>query len=246
MKVALITGVRRIGKEVAKALIDRGYSLSVVYRFSEEAVEELAEYSKGKNVKVKALRADLCDYESYENLVKETYEEFGRIDAFLHLASPYERREITKTTREDLYYHFVPIAEAFFFISIECYKVMLKNEGNVKGRIVAFGDWATDTSPYKGFGAYFVAKGALHTAVKVLAKEFAPHVLVNCVALGPVIKAENYSEEEWGKILLRTPLRREVSLKDVVNTTLLLLETESITGEIIRVDGGRHLAGSGV
>jgi len=246
MKVALITGVRRIGKEIAKALIDKGYSLSVVYRFSRNAVDELIEYAKDKNIKVKALQADLCDYGSYEKLVKETYEEFGRIDAFVHLASPYERKGITKTTREDLYYHFIPIAEAFFFISIECYKLMLRNEDNVKGRIVAFGDWATNISPYRGFGSYFVAKGALHTAVKVLAKEFAPHVLVNCVAPGPVMKAENYSEEEWKKILSRTPLRREVSIKDVVNTTHLLLETESITGEIICVDGGRHIAGSGV
>lgn len=246
MNVALITGVRRIGKEVAKALIDKGYSLSVVYRSSREAVEELTEYAKGKGVKVKGFRADLCAYGDYEKLVKGTYEEFGRIDAFVHLASPYERKELTETTREDLYYHFIPIAEAFFFISVECYKVMLKNEGNVKGRIVAFGDWATNISPYKGFSAYFIAKGALHTAVKVLAKEFAPHVLVNCVAPGPVMKAENYSEEEWKKILARTPLRREVSVKDVVSTTLLLLETESITGEIICVDGGRHIAGSGV
>jgi len=62
---------------------------------------------------------------------------------------------------------------------------MLRNNGHVKGRIIAFGDWAVINTPYKNYVSYFISKGALHTAVKVLAKELAPHILVNCIALGP-------------------------------------------------------------
>ena len=240
MKVIIITGVRRIGYEIAKELLKEGYKLVVVYRTSKQRAESLKEYGE-----VLPVQADLTKSESWNFIVESSVRHFGEVHGFIHLASPYTRKGVLETKREDFYKHFTPIAEAFFFISQKLYPVFMKNEGNIKGRIIAFGDWAVDC-PYRDYSAYFVAKGALHTAVKVLAKEFAPHVLVNCVAPGPVLKAENYSNEEWEKILRRTPLRREVPLQDIVNAVRYLLNAEGITGEIIRLDGGRHLAGTGV
>jgi len=170
----------------------------------------------------------------------------GRIDALVHLASPYLRTPVETLTEEAVQEHFRPIAQAFLLLSKEAYGKMKLNEGSVKGRILAFGDWAVECTPYRNYSAYFVAKGALHTAVKVLAKEFAPDVLVNCIALGPTLKAEDLTDEEWERILRNTPLRREVSLSDVVRLAEYLLETESVTGEIVNLDSGRHIAGSGV
>ena len=240
MKNLIITGVRRIGYEVAKELLKEGYKLAVVYKTSKDKAEALTKFGE-----VLPIQADLTQPEAWDFIVEESVKHFGEIHGFLHLASPYARKGVLETKREDFYEHFVPIAEAFFFISQRLYPVFMKNEGNIKGRIIAFGDWAIDC-PYRDYSAYFVAKGALHTAVKVLAKEFAPHILVNCIAPGPVLKAENYTDEQWEKILKRTPLRREVPLKDVVNAVKYLLSVEGITGEIIRLDGGRHLAGTGV
>ena len=240
MKNLIITGVRRIGYEVAKELLKEGYRLAVVYRTSKDRAESLKEFGE-----VFPIQADLGNPESWDYIVEESVKYFGSIHGFVHLASPYARKGVLETKREDFYEHFVPIVEAFFFISQKLYPIFMENEGNVRGRIIAFGDWAIDC-PYKNYSAYFVAKGALHTAVKVLAKEFAPHVLVNCIAPGPVLKAEEYTEEEWEKILKRTPLRREVPLRDVVNAVKYFLSVEGITGEIIRLDGGRHLAGTGV
>ncbi|NPA41158.1 MAG: SDR family oxidoreductase [Aquificae bacterium] len=245
-KVALITGIKRVGKEVAKELLYRGYNLSVVYLSSEKEAREIEGYGNKLGKRVLALKRDLSNPESFSEVVEETYKHFGRLDAFIHLASPYRKTPISSVRREDLYDHFVPIAEAFFFISQKAYELMLKNEGDVKGRIVAFGDWAVEHTPYKDYSAYFLAKGALHTAVRVLAKEFAPHVLVNCIALGPTLKAEGLSDEEWKKILGSTPLKREVSLEDVRGLLNFLLSAESITGEVIMLDSGRHIAGSGV
>ncbi|WP_461829582.1 SDR family NAD(P)-dependent oxidoreductase [Aquifex sp.] len=240
MKNLIITGIRRIGYEVAKELLKEGYRLAVVYKTSEERAKSLSEFGE-----VLPIRADLSSPEAWDYIVEESVNRFGSLHGFIHLASPYARKGVLETKREDFYEHFVPIAEAFFFISQKLYPIFMKNEGSIKGRIIAFGDWAIDC-PYKNFSAYFVAKGALHTAVKVLAKEFAPHVIVNCIAPGPVLKAEDYTDEEWEKILKRTPLRREVPIRDVVNAVKYLLSVEGITGEIIRLDGGRHLAGTGV
>jgi NAD(P)-dependent dehydrogenase (short-subunit alcohol dehydrogenase family) len=244
-KVALITGIRRVGKEIARRLLEKGYGLSVVYKSSSEEVKELEKIAGELGGNLLPLKVDLSDPDSYSSIVEKTVSHFGRIDAFLHLASPYFRTPIVSLSREDFYTHFLPIAEAFLFISRDVFREMLKNEGAVKGRIVAFGDWAVEHTPYKNYSAYFISKGALHGAVKVLAKEFAPHVLVNCVALGPTLKAEDLTDEEWRRIINNTPLKRPVQLEDVISLVDFFLRAESITGEIVLLDGGRHIAGSG-
>ncbi len=240
MKSLIITGIRRIGHEIAKELLKKGYRLAVVYKTSRKKAESLKEFGE-----VYPIQADLSEPASWDYVVEESVKHLGKVHGFIHLASPYTRRSILDTTIRDLREHFTPITEAFLFISIKLYEVFMRNEETIKGRIIAFGDWAVDC-PYRNFPSYFVAKGALHTAVKVLAKEFAPNILVNCIAPGPVLKAEDYTSEEWEKILRRTPLRREVPIKDLVEIVEYLLRAEGITGEIIRLDGGRHLSGSGV
>ena len=232
--------------EIAKALLERGYHLSVIYRGSGEGALRIEKIGREMRRNVLMLRGNLSDEEFCRDAVEITFRELGRIDALVHLASPYFRTPVENLSEEEIQEHFKPIAQAFLILSKEAYRRMLSNEGDIKGRIVAFGDWAVECTPYRNYSAYFVAKGALHTAVKVLAKEFAPHVLVNCIALGPTLKAEDLTEEEWERILRNTPLKRTVSIEDVLRLTEFLLSAESITGEIINLDSGRHIAGSGI
>ncbi len=243
MKRALITGIRRIGFEVSKRLIDKGYSLVVVYKSSEERAKELFALAREKGSVVVPIRADLSDPDAYEGIVNTALEGLGGLDAFIHVAGPYYPTPLEELKREDVYHHFVPTTEAFLMLGRLIYRAMLSNPSELKGRIVAFGDWATNTTPYRHYSAYFISKGALHTAVKVLAKELAPHVLVNAIALGPTLKPDGFSEERWQEYIDKTPLRRAVSLKDVVSLTEFLLEVESMTGEIINLDSGRHVSG---
>ncbi len=240
MKRAIITGIRRIGYEIAKNLLQDGWAVGLVYKSSEHVYKELRE-TFGE--RVYGVRADLSLWQEAERSVKELVQLLGGVDALLHLSSPYEPTPLESLREEDLDYHFKPIAQAFVVMCKEVYPYMLKNSDTIKGRIVAFGDWATNTTPYRDYLAYFLAKGALHTAVKVLAKEFAPYVLVNAIALGPTIKPPDFSEEKWQAYVSKTPLKRTVSIKDVVKLTELLLEVESMTGEIIMLDSGRHISG---
>ncbi len=236
----IVTGIRRIGKEICKHLLEKDFCVSAVFRQSEESVKELEAYGD----RFLPIRADLKDSSSYMYIVEETVERFGKIEAFIHLASPYYKTHITDLESSEFYDHFKPILEAFLFIAKHCYEYMRNNEGAVKGRIIAFGDWAVEKTPYKNFSAYFISKGALHTAVKVLAKEFAPHVLVNCIALGPVLKPEGMKEEEWERLLQNTPLMKEVPMRDILGLVDYLLEVEGMTGEIITLDSGRHIRGA--
>ncbi len=245
-KVAILTGVRRIGRHLAEALLREGYDLGVVYRESADAVERLVEFGRSVGRRVVPVEADLGDPSLCGDVVEQVCAELGRVDALLHLASPYRRTPVDKLDLKDLREHMAPTAEAFVLLSVHAFRRMLSNEGNVKGRVIAFGDWAVENTPYRGYTAYFLSKGTLHTAVRVLAKEFAPHVLVNCIALGPTLRPEDLDRRAWERVLKNTPLGREVSLKDVVELSLFLLRAESLTGEVIRLDCGRHLAGSGV
>jgi len=233
----LITGIRRIGFYVAKELLEKGHKVAFVYRTSGNRAREL-ESLGGIGV-----QADLSDTNTYSHIVESTIESLGGIDAFIHAASPYYSTPLDKLKSEDIKNHFLPNAEAFVFLLKLLFPYMLKNEGVIKGRVIAFGDWATNATPYKNYTAYFISKGALHTAVKVMAKELAPYVLVNAIALGPTLKPEEFTDEKWQEYINKTPLRREVSLKDVVNLVEFLLSVESMTGEIINLDSGRHISG---
>ena len=245
-KRALITGIRRIGERITEHLIREGWDLAVVYNSSEDRADRLGKVAEAEGRKFLKIKADLSDPSSYGAVISQVKDGLGGLEAFIHLASPYERRDLRDVTLSEFEFYLRSIAVSFFFLTKECADLMRENDGPIKGRVIAFGDWAVEHTPYRGYAHYFVAKGALHTAVRVLAKELAPDILVNCVAPGPVIKPEDLSEDAWKGILSRTPLRREVPIEDVLGAVRFLLESTSVTGEIIRVDSGRHIAGSGL
>jgi NAD(P)-dependent dehydrogenase (short-subunit alcohol dehydrogenase family) len=241
-RVIIITGIKRIGDRIARHLLGQGYSLTVVYKGSQAQADHLKEIGKDR---VLPIKADLYEESACIEVVRKTHNTFGRIDGFIHLASPYMPIEVEEVSTSDLEFYMRPITYAFFLISKEAYPYMMRNPGSVKGRIIAFGDWAISHTPYRHYSPYFIAKGALHSAVKTLAKEFSPHVLVNCIAPGPVMIPEGMEKNKWERILSGTPLKREVSIEDILSLTDFLLRAESITGEIIHLDSGRHIAGSG-
>ncbi|MFN4012354.1 MAG: SDR family oxidoreductase [Aquificaceae bacterium] len=240
MKRAIITGIRRIGYEIAKSLLEKGWSVGLVYKTSEDVYKNL---SREFGEKVFGAKADLGLWQDCERAIKELSQKLGGVDALVHLASPYEATPLEELKEKDIEEHFKPIAQAFLAMCKELKPIMLKNPGEIKGRIIAFGDWATNTTPYKNYSAYFLAKGALHTAVKVMAKELAPSILVNAIALGPTVKPPDLPQEKWQEYINKTPLKRSVSIQDVLKLTQYLLEVESMTGEIINLDGGRHISG---
>ena len=248
-KVALITGVRRIGFYIAQFLLSNGYNLAVIYRSSEQRVEELKSYAESLGRELLSYRVDLSNYKDYKGIPEDIFNRFGRIDAFINAASPFERRELFEVSEEDLDYFFNSVVKSAFFLSRGVAEFMMKNSGSVKGRIIHFGDWATvSEKPYKNFSPYLVAKGALDTLTRVLAVEFAPHILVNEIALGPVMPPMLEGREKndrWREYIdKKTLLGRPVGLEDVLSGVEFLLKVKSLTGEIIVLDSGQRFAGT--
>jgi NAD(P)-dependent dehydrogenase (short-subunit alcohol dehydrogenase family) len=108
------------------------------------------------------------------------------------------------------------------------------------GKIVNIADVAGEVI-WPSYLPYSVSKAALIAVNRGLAKAWAPEIQVNAIAPGPVLFPEYYTEEQKQAAIQRTLLKRAGSTRDIVNAAIFLIENDYITGELIHVDGGRHI-----
>ncbi len=112
------------------------------------------------------------------------------------------------------------------------------------GRIINFSDWlaVSDRPRYKGYLPYYVAKKAVMGLTEALALEVAEDlILVNAIAPGPILAPPDTADEEFEAVEKATPLGRWGGGEEIAKAVVALIETDFITGETIRVDGGRHV-----
>lgn len=237
-KVALITGGARIGQVVARALASRGCSLALTYRGSRKAAEATASEAIAAGVKAVVLRADAVDESQVRAAALETAHTLGRLDILINMASLYARTPDASSS--DWSAALDSNAKSAFMFSIHAAPIMKKNGG---GRIVNFSDWlpASGRPHYKDYTPYFTSKAAVAALTQSLAVEFAPDILVNAIAPGPILAPADLTPEENSRVIEATPLARWGGAEEIAKAVLFLVDTEFITGECIRVDGGRHL-----
>jgi NAD(P)-dependent dehydrogenase (short-subunit alcohol dehydrogenase family) len=237
-KVALITGGARIGQVVAAALANRGCSLALTYRGSRVAAETTAAAANAAGVKALAVRADATDEAEIIAAIGETVKSLGGLDILINMASIYQ-----KTPNPDGAQWSASLdanAKSTFLFSIHAAPIM-KQGGN--GRIINFSDWlpVTGRPHYKSYTPYYVSKASVAALSETLALEFAPEILVNAIAPGPIAPPPNLTPKENALVMEATPLARWGGAEEIAKTVLFLVETNFVTGECIRVDGGRHL-----
>ena len=112
------------------------------------------------------------------------------------------------------------------------------------GRIINFSDWVARSGRprYTGYLTYYVAKAGVIALTEALALELAAdQILVNAIAPGPIVAPEGTSDDEFAKVERATPLGRWGGEVEIAKAVLALIDSDFITGETIRVDGGRHL-----
>jgi NAD(P)-dependent dehydrogenase (short-subunit alcohol dehydrogenase family) len=90
--------------------------------------------------------------------------------------------------------------------------------------------------------SYTIAKSALWAATRTMAQALAPRIRVNAVAPGPVLKSQGQSQADFEQEYRSTLLHRQVSAEDVIAAIRFLLDAPSVTGQLIAIDGGQHLA----
>ena len=237
-KAALITGGARIGAVVAQALAARGCALALTYRHSRDAAEAAASAARAAGVRSVLIRADVSDEAQIKSAVSEAAQALGGLDILLNMASSYVKTPSPSTADWDSAMD--ANARGAFLFSIHAAPLMKARGG---GRIINLSDWlpASGRPRYKGYTPYYASKAALKALTESLALELAPAVLVNAIAPGPILAPPDLSPDENARVIEATPLRRWGGGEEIAKAVLFLIETDFVSGECIRVDGGRHL-----
>jgi NAD(P)-dependent dehydrogenase (short-subunit alcohol dehydrogenase family) len=240
-RVALITGGKRIGVVVATELARRGADVALVYRRSRTTADETAAAVKALGRRGVALGGDLSLPPDCDRVVAETVERLGRLDVLINMASTYLAKPFDDLEVEDWDAQLAVDLRAAWLCARAAVPHMRRVRG---GRIINFSDWiARSGRPrYAGYLPYYVAKAGVVALTEALALELAQdQILVNAIAPGPIVAPEGTPDEEFAKVERATPLGRWGGEIEIAKAVIALIETDFITGETIRVDGGRHV-----
>lgn len=239
--VVLITGGKRIGRVVARELAERGADLVLAYRGSKQEAEDTAEDVRSLGRRAITVAADVSKAADCEKLVAATVDSFGRVDVLVNMASVYGSRPFDAMTEADWDRDLTINLKSAFLCSRAVVPHMRRHGG---GRIINFADWlARSGRPnYKGFVSYYVAKAGVIALTEALALELAgDQILVNAIAPGPILAPPDMSPEEVRAVAEATPVGRWGGETEIAKAVRALIETDFVTGETTRVDGGRHL-----
>ena len=188
-----------------------------------------------------AFEADVSDPVECARVVNATAEAFGRLDILVNMASIYRARPFEEQTAADWDRQLNVDVRAGYLCAQAAMPHMRKQSG---GRIINFADWiaASGRPRYLGYLPYYVAKRGVIALTEALALELASdQILVNCIAPGPIVAPPGTTEEEIRAVEKATPLKRWGGEDEIAKAALFLVESDFLTGETIRVDGGRHL-----
>jgi NAD(P)-dependent dehydrogenase (short-subunit alcohol dehydrogenase family) len=187
------------------------------------------------------LQANLSRGDDCLALVNGAAAAFGRLDCLVNMASVYRSRPFDEIDEARWDESLNVDLKAAFLCSRAAVPHMRAAGG---GRVVNFTDWvaASGRPRYQGYLPYYVAKRAVIGLTEALALELAAdQILVNAIAPGPILAPPDTSDEELKSVESATPLGRWGGESEIATAVLFLLESGFVTGETIRVDGGRHL-----
>jgi NAD(P)-dependent dehydrogenase (short-subunit alcohol dehydrogenase family) len=237
-KTALVTGAgRRVGRAIALDLADRGWSVGVHYHASAaDALAVVAEIER-KGGRAAPFAADLARLEAPEPLIESCAAALGPITCLVNSAACFEWDDIHTLNRESWQAHLDVNLRAPIFLAQAVARAL---PDGAKGNIINIIDQKV-LRPDPEFFSYTIAKAALWTATQVLAQGLAPAIRVNAIAPGPVLPSQNQSEDEFARECRSTPLGHGVNLEEVAGAVRFLLDTPSITGQMIALDSGQHL-----
>ena len=238
--VVLVTGAaRRVGAVIARTLHAAGYDLALHFRSSRAELDALmAELETRRADSTLALQADLAEAERLPRLIDTTLARFDRLDALVNNASIFHATPMGSITAAQCDEFFAINARAPLLLA-QAAAPHLKAS---RGAIINITDIYAER-PLPQHAAYGMGKAALRMATLALAQELGPEVRVNAVAPGNVLWSENPVKAETPQALVeQTALQRQGTPEDIAGAVLWLIRDAAyVTGQTIRVDGGRIL-----
>jgi len=240
-RAVLVTGGKRIGAEVARHLASLGADVAVAFNRSRDEADETVRAIQSLGRRAIAIQADLSDPAACRTLVDRAADAFGRLDVLVNMASVYREKSITALTVQDWDTQLQVDLRAAWLCSQAAIPHMRRQGG---GRIVNFSDWVARSGRprYPGYLPYYVAKAGVIALTEGLALELAAdQILVNAIAPGPILAPPGTSAEESSAVERATPLGRWGGEIEIAKVVLAVVDSDFMTGETVRVDGGRHV-----
>ena len=240
-RVVLLTGAKRIGAAIAEAVAVRGAKVAIAYNRSRADAEATATAISASGGRATIVQADVSNNASCRNLIDTVEHELGRLDVLINMASVYKAVKIEDLNEAAWDRQIGVDLGGTFRCSMAAIPIMRRLGG---GRIVNFSDWlAVSGRPrYPGYSAYYVAKSGVKALTEALALELAPdRILVNAIAPGPILPPPETTDDESQAVERATPLGRWGGPEEIVKVVLTMIDSDFMTGETVRVDGGRHL-----
>jgi len=236
---ALITGAsRRLGRETALSLARSGTHLAIHYNSSQEAAEALCRELRDLGVDAFPIQTDLRDSAGAKDLFAHAWDSLGGLDYLVNNASIFPAGRLDEIELDDVHRNLQVNAWTPFILIREFWRRIRST--SARGSVVNL----LDTRLVGGdlaHAAYHLSKATLAELTILAALEFAPELQVNGVAPGAVLPPEGKNDHYLEELTSDLPLQRRGYPTDIADATLFLLGSSFVTGQVIFVDGGRHI-----
>jgi pteridine reductase len=235
--VALVTGgARRVGRAIVLALAGRGADVVVHFNSGAAEAEETAAAARGMGVRAALLQGDLSDALVAEALPQRAAGQFGQLDIVVNSAAVMERTPIGSVTAAAWDAMFALNLRAPFLVAQAAAPLLAVHSGCIVNiaDLAAFETWPA-------YVPHAITKAGVVQMTRGLARALAPSVRVNAVAPGAVLLPDEWDDATAERLARTTPLQRLGTAEDVAQAVVYLCEASYVTGEVLIVDGGRHI-----
>jgi NAD(P)-dependent dehydrogenase (short-subunit alcohol dehydrogenase family) len=237
-RAALITGAgRRIGRAIALALAHDGYAVVLHAHRSRAEAEKLAGEIVSAGGRATVVLADLTNADALRGLMPAAAA-FGPLTLLVNNASQFDEDEIASLERAR-FERILAVNLTAPVLLAQAFAVQAPADADAS--IVNIVDQRV-LKPTPRFFSYTLSKSALHSATVTLAQALAPKLRVNAVAPGPTLPSPRQTAEQFARQAAAVPLQRGPTPEDIAAAVVYLAQAKSVTGSVIAVDGGQHLA----
>ncbi|WLS01879.1 SDR family oxidoreductase [Shinella oryzae] len=239
LKTALVTGgAKRIGKAIVDDLATNGFAVAIHANTSLDDAEALAATIRARGQTAYTVQCDLADGAATAGLIAAARAAVGPLDLLVNNASLFKPDTVADFDDALWDRHFAVHVKAPSILARDFVRQL--PEG-VAGSIVNIIDQRV-WNPTPRYYSYTLSKSALWMATRTMAQSFAPDVRVNAIGPGPSLPNERQDDEAFRAQIDGLILRRGPDLTEFGRTVRFLFDTPSITGQMIALDGGQHLA----
>ncbi|MDX1581035.1 MAG: SDR family oxidoreductase [Alphaproteobacteria bacterium] len=236
---ALVTGAGvRVGRAIALELGAAGYNVAVHYNHSEKPAREVAAMIESAGGKAATVAADLMDEDATTSLIGRAEEALGPITCLINNASVFDEDSPSTATRESWDRHMQVNLRAPFMLAQQ---MAAQLPSGTPGNIVNIIDqrvWRLTPR----FTTYTLSKSGLWTLTRTLAQALAPQIRVNAIGPGPVIPSKRQDDEAFRAQVDALLLKTHAGPEEIGRGVRFLLESGAVTGQMLALDGGQHLA----